>query len=256
VTKDGGKSFKLYESWATKCIWARDASEAILCTSYQYKNGNIGQDRLGLSDSNPQKLYIISDDGKDSMAVLDLPTYQFFFAEDMLVTLAGEGQKTHIFTTKNVNSKPSKISFPRHLNETAYSYTVLLSRTSGIYVHAVNHANNNVHSYGTLFKSDERGLFFSKVLDYCNKGASNRKVDLELMPEMQGILFANVVTNYRSLDYGVQKQIESLFSFDDGFTWQSIAAPPVDSNGVPITCKTTNVIVTYSEVPPSFAFFF
>jgi hypothetical protein len=100
LTIDHGKSWlnngKPVETWATKCVWAWDASfgsgsklskDAVLCTSYKNKNGDISQDELddfgGLI--NPIQLVLIFNKGTSRKVLIDKGVVQFYVVDSHLV---------------------------------------------------------------------------------------------------------------------------------------------------------------------------
>jgi Neuraminidase (sialidase) len=85
------------------------------------------------------------------------------------------------------------------------------------------------------------------VASNTNRGVAGNGVDFQPVPGIKGFLHANVVVNTRYLGKEhptTEKDIESIYSIDDGSTWQSLTAPSVDSFGNTVTCGTKKVYTT------------
>ncbi|KAI8915699.1 hypothetical protein EDD86DRAFT_196660 [Gorgonomyces haynaldii] len=244
ITKDGGKSFKLIDSWSNKCLWALDTEfddpsieqDAVICASYKFKDGKIGQDRLGHSKENPSQLVMIMKEGKDRRVVLDQDVADYYVVNKIMVAavIESDAKIPTLYTSIN-GQKFVKAKFPPSMELSARGYTLLNSRTGGVFLDVVASSDAG-REFGNLFKSNEEGQFFSRSLPYSNRG-SNQKVDLEQMPGIQGVLLANRVMNAQVLGSGVSKAIESLISYDDASTWQSLVPPVQDSKGIPYHCQ-------------------
>lgn len=254
ITKDAGKTFIQIDSWTNKCIWARDKNfrdptineDSVFCASFQYKDGKTSQDKLRHSKDNPVQLAIISKEGKERHVVLDFDIADFFVVDKILMAAAVEGTLNNItlFTSTDGHKFVTPKFPPSHVIKSK-AFTLLPSETGGVFLDVVQNDYLN-REYGLIFynrrmlyKSNEDGDFFSRVLSNSNRGA-NAKVDLEHIPGIRGLLVANIVSNSRLVSQGSPKRIESLISFDDTSSWRAIAAPLTDSLGNPITCIGTS----------------
>jgi hypothetical protein len=100
--------------------------------------------------------------------------------------------------------------------------------------------------YGTLFKSNSNGTFYSRILHYSNRN-DRGLVDFEKMKGIPGVIVANSVSNPDELGAGGKKKVKSLISFDDGAHWEALSAPPKDSEGHEVKCNTAAVSVLMIE---------
>lgn len=219
-TKNGGSTFSdPIDSWASKCIWARDvkfqsislADDAIFCSSRKFKNAQS-------PEQNPSQLFLIGSDGKGT-AVVEENVLDFYVAQNVLVVAANTLSEPKLYTSTD-GKKFSEASFPPSSTFVKKGMTILKSESDGVFLDITQSIDDGVE-FGTLFKSNENGDFFSKSLDFTNIG-SNGKVDFMKMPGIQGIAVANIVSNTKK---GADKVIESRISFNDGSTWAPIVAP-------------------------------
>lgn len=115
------------------------------------------------------------------------------------------------------------------------AFTILQSTTSGIFLD-VGQSTLMGGEYGALFKSNQNGTYYSRMLPYTNRNIQGQ-VDFEKMQGVEGIILANTVANARELSANVKKEVKSVMSFDDGSTWGLLPAPAFDADGKPIECK-------------------
>lgn len=241
VSRDAGATFTEIETWATKCMWASNAKfqnvdssdDSVLCSSYQVKDGKVGQDKLNHSHDNPQQLVMITDSGKKHTVVLSQDVQDFYFANNMAIAAYLDGTEMVLQTSKNgLLWKMAK--FPPAIKLSSKGFTVLASHSGGILLDVIQNSDFG-NEVGFLYKSNEDGEFFSKILRYTNRG-SNGKADLEHMPGIPGILVTNFVDNGNLISNTIPKSIRSLISIDDGSTWDSLIAPELDAAGDSINC--------------------
>jgi photosystem II stability/assembly factor-like uncharacterized protein len=79
---------------------------------------------------------------------------------------------------------------------------------------------------GVLYTSNSNGTYFTKNLEHTNRNIFGL-VDFEKIQNIQGIVMANVVDNWKEVEANGMtiKDIKTQISFDDGRTWQ---APKAD----------------------------
>jgi photosystem II stability/assembly factor-like uncharacterized protein len=79
---------------------------------------------------------------------------------------------------------------------------------------------------GVLYTSNSNGTFFTKNLEHTNRNRFGL-VDFEKIQNIQGIVMANVVDNWKEVEVNplAEKDVKTQISFDDGRTWQ---APQAD----------------------------
>ncbi|KAJ3106319.1 vacuolar protein sorting/targeting protein PEP1 [Phlyctochytrium planicorne] len=101
--------------------------------------------------------------------------------------------------------------------------------------------------YGNLFFSNSNGTQFTHSLAYTNRNLAG-KVDFERIQtsHFSGIIFANVVSNWKDLERGKyeEKRIASKLSFDDGAHWSFLRPPAKDADGNDWHCKVSGSSVS------------
>ncbi|KAJ3412294.1 vacuolar protein sorting/targeting protein PEP1 [Chytridiales sp. JEL 0842] len=249
LTKDSGKSWlnngKPVETWATKCVWALDVQfgkdtklgkDAVYCASYKNKNGKVGQDVLGGKgrDDNPLQLVLITEGGKNRKVLIEKGVVSYYVVENLLVVALESGSDLKLVVSTNgetfVDAK-----MPPTLKIEKNAFTLLESSTGGVFMD-VSQSQHYKSEYGTLFKSNSNGTFYSRIQRYSNRN-DRGLVDFEKMKGIPGILVVNSVSNPDELATGAKKKVKSLISFDDGAHWESLKAPERDSEGNEISCS-------------------
>ncbi|KAJ3090965.1 vacuolar protein sorting/targeting protein PEP1 [Quaeritorhiza haematococci] len=128
----------------------------------------------------------------------------------------------------------------------AVAYTILESSEFSLSVDilATPVSATNSPPFGTLYLSNSNGTYFTKSLEHTNRDR-NGKVDFERVqaPMFEGILFANVVDNWKDLlnsggqwDVESQKRLTTMMSFDNGARWRYLRPPARDSDGRSWSC--------------------
>lgn len=107
------------------------------------------------------------------------------------------------------------------------AYTLLSSPPYSIRVDVLTSVSY-LNPTGALFSSNSNGTYFTKLLDHTNRAFSGL-VDYEKIQNIQGIVMANVVDNWKRLekDRSLDKKLVTRISFDEGRKWQPLE-PPVD----------------------------
>lgn len=280
ITLDSGKTWendnKPIETWATKCLWAWDSKfggddggtgssytdravklgkDAVYCTSFKYKNGHVGQDQLGTigSNDNPIQLVLISNKGKDRRVLIDRGVISFYVVESLLVVAVDIDHELRIMVSTDgetfVNTK-----FPPNLNMQREAFTMLESGSGGVYMD-VSQSNHFLKEYGTLFKSNSNGTFYSRIMEHTNRKQGG-KVDFDKMKGIPGIVLVNQVTNIEEMASSGRKKIKTKISFDSGASWDYIKPPSKDSDGNDIKCSaddgcSLNIILKEREMGSS-----
>ncbi|KAF0396202.1 Oligoxyloglucan reducing end-specific cellobiohydrolase [Gigaspora margarita] len=228
-SRDNGKTWeKMIETWAEKCIFARDKNfeernkKDIFCSSYKDKNYVKEQDELQgrPTDANPLQLVLIEDFENEKREVLFTNVVEFYvFDVYMAVATEYRGQ---LFLSTSMNGKDfSEVSFPPNIDVDKKAYTILQSTTGSVFLDVVNSSQSG-EEYGSLFKSDSTGVRYSLILDDTNRNNVGN-VDFEKVQGMvDGIILANVVNNTQELIEGTKKKVISKISFDDGSTWERL----------------------------------
>ncbi|KAI8924010.1 hypothetical protein BC831DRAFT_467920 [Entophlyctis helioformis] len=240
TTKDAGKTFTLVDSWSNKCVWARDfgfndrnlPDDALICSSFKYKKGSVGQDRLRLPGNhrdNPAHLVLLSRDGRDTKVLIDAHVMDFYVVDGIMVVAVGDiGSPSLYVSTDGQSFREAK--FPPNVAFEMSGYTLLESTTGGVFLDVAQ----GLEDYGMLFKSNQNGEYFSKSLSYTHR-SSRGVVDFEKLRSVPGIILANRVVNPH--DPPGTHRVESLMSYDDGSTWTKLVAPDTDSTGARIKCS-------------------
>lgn len=113
--------------------------------------------------------------------------------------------------------------FPPNIRVDKNSFTVVPSTTGSIVVDVAKSGVKG-REHGTLFKSNSNGTYFSIQLDNSNRNELSY-VDWEQIGGIQGVILANKVVNTKSLSQDGEKHIQTVVSFNDGSSWDSIRAP-------------------------------
>ncbi|CAG8497035.1 17231_t:CDS:10, partial [Dentiscutata heterogama] len=180
---NNGRSWEKIETWAEKCIFARDKNfekrdkKDIFCSSYKNKNDKEQDELRGRpTNDNPLQLVLKKDFVKNEVLFASVVEF-FVFDVYMAVATENRGQ-LHLYTSMN-------------------------------------------EEYGSLFKSESAGVNYSLILDDTNRNTVGN-VDFEKVQGIvDGIILANVVNNTQKLN-GEMKEIITKISFDDGSTWERL----------------------------------
>lgn len=101
-----------------------------------------------------------------------------------------------------------------------YTITILESSTHSLHIDVLRDASDLA---GDFYTSNSNGTYFTKSLAHTNRN-SRGLVDIEKVENIEGILIANVVSNYDEAKTGaVKKRTRTKVSYDDGRTWSYIA---------------------------------
>ena len=117
------------------------------------------------------------------------------------------------------------------------SYTLLPSTSDGIFLDVANLASSSTSKlFGTLFKSNQDGHYFSQSLAATLRSPQGQ-VDFEKVNGIDGIMLSNSIAN--PTDPTSEWRTQSVISHDDGSTWKILNAPEVDSLGKGYNCTSS-----------------
>jgi hypothetical protein len=94
------------------------------------------------------------------------------------------------------------------------AYTILESNTDAIFLHVTTHGQAG-SEWGTLFKSNSNGTYYSLSLEHVNRN-SKGYVDFEKMLGLDGIALMNVVSNSEEAAISGNKKLQSRITHNDG----------------------------------------
>ena len=98
--------------------------------------------------------------------------------------------------------------FPPDFMGSNVGYTILESPTGGIFLGMLT---NKIQSYGSLFKSNWNGTYFTLLLDHMNQDG-NGHVDFEKLQGLKGVALANQQRDPNNY----QKFLVTKITYDDG----------------------------------------
>ncbi|EGV62208.1 Oligoxyloglucan reducing end-specific cellobiohydrolase [Yamadazyma tenuis ATCC 10573] len=141
-----------------------------------------------------------------------------------------EGTLTAMVTVDG--STFAKAAFPRDLNiDIKQAFTVLDAATGSIFMHVTTQSKKG-DEYGAILKSNSNGTSYALTLDHVNRNTVGF-VDYDRIQGIEGILVANVVSNYKE---DSEKKLKTMISHNDGGEWNYIEPPTVDSKGKKYKC--------------------
>ncbi|KAJ3278942.1 vacuolar protein sorting/targeting protein PEP1 [Borealophlyctis nickersoniae] len=246
ATKDSGAHWDQIDTWSSKCVWGRDAhftdpaveEDSVYCMSFKYKNGGAGMDVLmspGYKGDNTVQMVEFEGvkKGSNVKVVVNSGVLSFYVVQNVMVVAVEEGSDLKLLVSTDgeifVEAK-----FPPNIQVEKNAFTVLESTTGGIFLD-VSQSNNMFQEYGTLFKSNDNGTYYSRIKDFTNRNHRGQ-VDFEKLQGIEGIILSNSVSNAHRIGVGENKEVQSAMSFDDGATWQPITPPKVGADGKEIKC--------------------
>lgn len=94
------------------------------------------------------------------------------------------------------------------------AYTVLQSTTDSVFLHVTTHAKAG-SEWGSLFKSNSNGTYYSLSLEYANRD-SKGFADFEKMVGLEGIALMNVVSNPEEAALSGYKKLQTRITHNDG----------------------------------------
>lgn len=100
-----------------------------------------------------------------------------------------------------------------------FEITVLESSTTSLHIDVLKSGSEQV---GDLYVSNSNGSYFTKSLEHTNRNSVGF-VDIEKVQNIEGILIANVVSNWEEAKNGSKKRIRTKISYDDGRSWKFLS---------------------------------
>lgn len=140
---------------------------------------------------------------------------------------------------ENQVRSPSPLSPPARTDSppASQAYTVLESTTDSVFLHVTTHPDLG-SEWGTLFKSNWNGTYYSPTIEYVNRN-SKGFVDFEKMIGLDGIAVINVVSNPEEAALSSNKKLQSRITHNDGGRWKPMIPPTKDVLGQQYDCSGT-----------------
>ncbi|SCZ93735.1 BZ3500_MvSof-1268-A1-R1_Chr6-3g08852 [Microbotryum saponariae] len=239
-TKNNGRSWDKIDEYVRVCSWGRDKrlhidEKIIFCESYRDKTG---PQRAAYNRNNP--LQLISGENFYTNRKVVFPSVVGFatFEQYMVVAELAESTRS-IGLMISLNSKDFALArFPPALHLENQAYTVLESTTDSVFLHVTTHADVG-SEWGTLFKSNSNGTYYSPSLEFVNRN-SKGFVDFEKMIGLDGIAVVNIVSNPNEAALSGKKSLQSRITHNDGGRWKPLIPPTVDALGRSYECSTAS----------------
>lgn len=112
---------------------------------------------------------------------------------------------------------------------------MLESTTDSVFLHVTTHAEPG-SEWGTLFKSNSNGTYYTPSLEYANRNALGF-VDFEKMIGLDGIAVMNVVSNPDEAALSGNKKLQTRITHNDGGRWKPMVPPAKDALGQAYPCS-------------------
>ncbi|CAH7670748.1 hypothetical protein PPACK8108_LOCUS5483 [Phakopsora pachyrhizi] len=236
-TKDNGRYWSKIDDYVRVCSWGRDKKfkveeRAIYCESYLHKRGS----QMGMTD-NPLRLILGRNFYSDRKTLFDSIVGFATFEEFMVVAqVVDNGGRLKLFASMD-GSSFALAQFPPNLKIENKAYTVLESTTDAVFLHVTINGQSG-SEFGSLFKSNSNGTYYSLSLDHVNRN-SKGYVDFEKMMGLDGIAVMNIVSNPEEAVVTRKKKLVTRITHNDGGRWKPIPPPPKDSLGQAYVCSST-----------------
>ncbi|GAA5912886.1 vacuolar protein sorting/targeting protein 10 [Sporobolomyces salmoneus] len=235
-TKNNGRDWYKIEEYVRVCSWARDKKlkldeKIIFCESYRDKKGS---QRAVYANNNPLQLvegdYFYSNKKTVFHSIVGFATFE----EYMVVAEMAENSRA-IGLEVSLDGKNFALArFPPNMQLENQAYTVLESTTDSVFLHVTTHPNIG-SEWGTLFKSNSNGTYYSPSLEYVNRNGKGF-VDFEKMIGLDGIAVINVVSNPEEAALSSNKKLQSRITHNDGGRWKPMNPPAKDALGRTYDC--------------------
>ncbi|EFP90660.1 vacuolar protein sorting/targeting protein PEP1 [Puccinia graminis f. sp. tritici] len=236
-SKDNGRYWNKIDDYVRVCSWGRDKKfkadeRLIFCQAYQHKRGS-----QKAMDDNPLQLIEGRKFYDEKKRLFDSIVGFATFEEFMVVAqIAPNGEHLNLYASMD-GSHFALAQFPPNLKIENKAYTVLESTTDAVFLHVTTNGQAG-SEFGSLFKSNSNGTYYSLSLDHVNRN-SKGYVDFEKMMGLDGIAVMNIVSNPDEAVVTRQKKLVTRITHNDGGRWKPIAPPAKDSLGQPFTCSST-----------------
>ncbi|GAA6062486.1 hypothetical protein JCM10212_001859 [Sporobolomyces blumeae] len=238
-TKNNGKDWNKVDEYVRVCSWARDKKlkvdeKIIFCESYRDKKGS---QRAVYANNNPLQLiegdYFYSNKRTVFEQIVGFATFE----EYMVVAEMAQNSRA-IGLEVSLDGKHFALArFPPNMQLENQAYTVLESTTSSIFLHVTTHPDFG-SEWGTLFKSNSNGTYYSPSLEYVNRN-SKGFVDFEKMIGLDGIAVINVVSNPEEATLSSNKKLQTRITHNDGGRWKPMTPPTKDALGRTYDCTSS-----------------
>ncbi|KAM0751951.1 putative signal sequence binding protein [Meredithblackwellia eburnea MCA 4105] len=239
-TKDNGRNWGQIEEYVRICSWGRDKNlrldeKIIFCESYRDKKGS---QRSVYADNNP--LQLVSGEFFFSQKKVLFPSIVGFATFEEYMVVAELYEATRAIGLKiSLDGKHFALArFPPNMHLENQAYTVLESTTDSIFLHVTTHSDAG-SEWGSLFKSNSNGTYYSPSLEYANRN-SRGFVDFEKMIGLDGIAVMNIVSNPEEAALSGNKKLQTRITHNDGGRWKPLNPPRKDSLGQAYSCRGTN----------------
>ncbi|GAA6013403.1 hypothetical protein JCM11491_006065 [Sporobolomyces phaffii] len=235
-TKNNGRDWYQIDEYVRVCSWARDKKlkldeKIIFCESYRDKKGS---QRSVYANNNPLQLvegdYFFQNKKTRFESIVGFATFE----EYMVVAEMAENSRA-IGLKVSLDGKTFALArFPPNMELENQAYTVLESTTDSIFLHVTTHPNVG-SEWGTLFKSNSNGTYYSPSVEYVNRNGKGF-VDFEKMIGLDGIAVINTVSNPEEATLSSNKKLTSRITHNDGGRWKPLNPPAKDALGRTYDC--------------------
>lgn len=110
---------------------------------------------------------------------------------------------------------------------TQFSITILESSTHSLHIDVLKDGSD---MSGDFYISNSNGTYFTKTLEHTYRN-SRGFVDFEKLENVDGILIANVVSNWDKPDSNGKPPLRTKISYDDGRTWSYLSVDDSECKG-------------------------
>ncbi|GAA5934219.1 hypothetical protein JCM1841_004702 [Sporobolomyces salmonicolor] len=239
-TKNNGRDWYEVDEYVRVCSWGRDKKlrideKIIFCESYRDKKGS---QRAVYANNNPLQLVRGEFFYGTKHTVFESIVGFATFEEYMVVAEVYENTRA-IGLKVSMDGKTFALArFPPNMHLENQAYTVLESTTDSVFLHVTTHADIG-SEWGTLFKSNWNGTYYSPSLDHVNRNGKGF-VDFEKMIGLDGIAVINVVSNPDEAALSSNKKLQTRITHNDGGRWKPMNPPAKDALGRAYDCSGTN----------------
>lgn len=150
-------------------------------------------------------------------------------ASKFLVASAKHKSDNNVSLLVYVDGVWDEAEFLDHRGEDFSEYTITVLESSRHSLH-VDILKDGSDISGDFYISNSNGTYFTKSLEHTNRNARGL-VDIEKLENIDGVLIANVITNWEEARKGSEKKIRTKISYDDGRTWSYINVDGVNCKG-------------------------
>ncbi|OMH79249.1 Vacuolar protein sorting/targeting protein 10 [Zancudomyces culisetae] len=247
ISFDFGKNWKKIATYVEKCVFGKVekfkiASKAsVICSVWHESKGY--QDELQKErKSNYIEMVIIDGERASNKQVLERGSnghvtgflvYSKYLIYSSEVDYLNEDNVVARQVELRISTDGKKVvvpelppNMPPGLRENGY--TLLQTNSGGLLLDVEEKVEGkekeNAIVWGTLLASNEEGTAFHVVLEKTNRNMYG-DVDVENVSGVDGVIIANRIINTEAAgQIGIAKNLQTVISYDDGYTWQPIMA--------------------------------